>query len=157
MKSKEPHWTSRVRIILADAHSTPKLDPAAITDVLGQKPDEFWHAGDSISGSKIVRKNNGWQMLSEEVNGDPGQQLACLLRILEPKWNDFRKLANTYGVQVVNSLWLYTSRPPSVSVDDHTIRLLGELNAEFILDINEQLTPEFEDGHCTYCGIRKPS
>jgi hypothetical protein len=117
-----------------------KISPDKITDLIAIKPSRTWLLGESIQGTKLRRKHNGWCLSTNYENSiDLAKPIQSLLPILLPQSETIIRVCNDYGLECEFSCVAYvTNEMPSICFDQEIISGLANLGA--MLDIDVILT-----------------
>jgi hypothetical protein len=114
-----------------------KILPEEITNSLGVSPTRTWLVGDSIEGTLIQRKHNGWSLSTNlKRNLDLGESLQPLLQILLPKSKTINYMCTQYSLDAEISCAIYiTDETPIINLDKNIIAQVADLSAEIDIDI----------------------
>jgi len=114
------------------------VPPTEITERLGVEPNRAWLKGDIRKGTKIVERENGWELaLSSSEEVDFEGQLMQLFENLAPVVGLIKELHGSCAVQV--SCVAYADMPPALNFSADLLSRMVAVNAS--LDIDLYLVP----------------
>ncbi len=114
------------------------LRPDEITDSVKIPPTRTWLEGDSIQGTKLRRKHNGWCLSLGDDIGDMelDDNISELLRILLPRADQISHICSEYDLDCELSCAIrIRDEVPAISFDPRIISALSGLNAALDIDI----------------------
>ena len=115
-----------------------ELLPTQITQILGLLPSRTWLEGESIQGTKLRRKHNGWCLAVDgaESTIDLEVPIRELLTILLPKIGEIDEARSGLDVECELSCAItIADETPVINLSPATVGDLVRLNAAIDIDI----------------------
>jgi len=125
-----------------------EIPPDKITSLLGISPTKTWQVGESIQGTALKRKFNGW-CISKEYERDLNlvKPVKSLLEILLPKSKVINHICNEYKLECEMSCVIYvTDETPIIDFEQDVISKLAELKTTLDIDIILTRTSQNQKG-----------
>lgn len=118
-----------------------QVPPDKITQLLNMNPTRTWLMGDSIQGTKLRRKQNGWcfsiDKLEDNINLE--EYIQPLVKVLLSKAQSIRQICQKYDLSSEISCVIYvTDDTPIINLNPTVISEIADLNS--IIDIDIILT-----------------
>ena len=119
-------------------------DPASITETLSLSPSQSWLKGESIGGSTVRRKHNGW-LLSSGLNdrAELDEHLSALFAQLDPALARIALLPASVSRELACAIYIYHGpadsaeehSTPTINLTPEQLAMLARLGAGFDLDL----------------------
>jgi len=117
-----------------------KITPDEITNFLGISPTDTWNLGDSIQGTKLKRKHNGWcySIGVQENTLDVVDYIVPLINFLLPKSELIIKVCQEHGLfsEIACSIYVANQTPVlhlDTEVMSNLVRMKTHLDFDLIL------------------------
>ena len=132
--------TSKPLIEVAIKLTGQRFSPEDVTAVIQLAPTKTWRLGDSIQGTKLKRKNDGWIFgLSQRDTYNMDAFLRELLDIIEPYNDGIAEAVNRFSLEKEISFGVYIrGETPASWFSVDTLHRVAALQAS--LDIDLMLT-----------------
>jgi hypothetical protein len=112
--------------------------PDEITDLLQIVPSRIWRENDSIQGTKLKRKENGWclSLKDDENSIDLADYVLPLLKVLRSKSKVITQMYKEFDLRCEMSCAIYINdETPIINFTHEVIASLAELGAYVDIDI----------------------
>ena len=115
-----------------------ELLPTQITQILGLPPSRTWIEGESIQGTKLCRKHNGWCLALNAVEPTINLEVPIreLLEVLLPKAEEIGEVCIGRDLECELSCAItIDDETPIINLSPETVSDLGRLRAAIDIDI----------------------
>lgn len=129
--------TSEPRISVALKLTGEEFSPAEAARIIGLNPSRTWQIGDSVEGTDLKRKDNGWKFaLPYRETYDMDSMLNELLDIIEPYSQEIAHLAAKFRLTTEISFGVYMrAETPAAWFSEKTLRRVTNLGANLDIDL----------------------
>lgn len=114
-----------------------QITPEEISNYLGMNPTETWLAGDSIQGTELRRKHNGWRLSTKRCQTyHLDEQINILTAEILLKSTVLAKLVEKYDLQLeINCDVDIVDEYPSINLSPESLSQLVELGVSLDIDL----------------------
>lgn len=112
--------------------------PDEVTELLQLAPTRTWQKNDSIQGTKLKRKQNGWclSLINDENSIELADYFLPILKVLQSKTKVITQMYKEFNLQCEMNCAIYINdETPIINFTNEVIANLAELGAFVDIDI----------------------